>query len=71
MGENVDGGRKRKIYIGDGLSLSSARGDSVFLLMLERERVSPMYILLFLASSTFSFICFKGKTYPSPVFRME
>ena len=53
MGENVDGDKKRKIYIGDTLSLFNARGD-VFFLMFERERVSPMYIFLFLPPSTFS-----------------
>ena len=30
MGENVDGGKMRKIYMGGALSLSNATGDNVF-----------------------------------------
>ena len=59
MGKNIDGGKKRKIYMEDTLSLSNARGDNVLFFMLERERVSLMYIFLFLPPSTFSPIaCF-------------
>ena len=32
MGKNVDGGKKRKIYMRETLSLSNARGDNVFFL---------------------------------------
>ena len=36
MGKNVNGGKMRKIYMGDTLSLSNARGDVFFFLMLEK-----------------------------------
>ena len=44
MGENVDGGRKRKIYMRDTLPLSNIKKKKKTLtpLALERQRVSPM-----------------------------
>lgn len=56
LGENVDDGRRKKIYFGYSLSLSSARGGSVFFYV--REREYPKYIFLFLPPSAFSPIAY-------------
>ena len=64
MGKNVDGDKKRKIYMGDTLSLSNARGEVFFFFDVgKREGVPHVYFSLSTAVYIFTHCMFSPCSY--------